>query len=289
MTRKSHAAVLFSGGTDSTLAAAQMLEEFDKVTLLTFDPGYLFFLKNTRVHARKLQEKYGKERVTHEIIDIRHFIKDILGRDVAGDLREYSFNMASLVCLGCRLSMHAYAIYWCLKNEVPYIADGSIRAQSTIPEQMESVIRRNRRFYSQSYGIHHFSPIYEESESDIRLSELGIADKKKLKKQFILFDTQATCAFGVPADVYGRLFYGGLVGDTREKDSEQYCAEKHPEMIDTIARAMHADGMDVDDAVEKLKDIRREDGDLGPTQTEGADAAFDRALDATGVDGGIHI
>lgn len=287
MSNKTHAAVLFSGGTDSTLAAAQMLEEFDKVTLLTFDPGYLFFLKNTRIHAKKLQKKYGVERVEHQIIDIRHFIKEILGRDVGGDLKEYGFNMASLVCLGCRLSMHAFAIYWCLKNEVPYIADGSIRAQSTIPEQMETVIRRNRRFYSQKYGIHHFSPIYEESESDIRLSELGIADKAKLKKQFILFDTQATCAFGVPADVYGRLFYGVAVGDTREQDSEQYCAEKHPEMIDTIARAMHHDGIEVEDAVERLKEIRRADGDLGPSQSEGAGAAFDKALEA-GVDGGLR-
>ncbi len=287
MSLKSHAAVLFSGGTDSTLAAAQMLEEFERVTLLTFDPGFLFFIGNTRVHAKKLQQVFGEDRVEHQIIDIRPFIKEILGRDVSGDLKEYGFNMTSLVCLGCRLSMHAFAIYWCLKNEVPYIADGSIRAQSTIPEQMESVIRRNRRFYSQEYGIHHFSPIYEETESDLRLEELGIADKRKLKRQFILFDTQPTCAFGVPADVYGRLFYGALVGDQREGDSEQYCAEKYPEMVETIERTMQAESLDTSAAVERLKQIRRDDGDLGPTQSEGSPAAFDAALDA-GVEGGLR-
>lgn len=276
--RKAHAAVLFSGGTDSTLAAAQMLDECDKVTLLTFDPGYLLFIENTRVHARALQETFGAERVEHQIIDIRHFIKDILGVDLAGDLREYGFNMSSLVCLGCRLSMHAFAIYWCLQNEVPYLADGSIRAQSTIPEQMESVIRRNRRFYSQEYGIRHFSPIYEESESDRRLDELGISGKRRLKRQFILFDTQATCVFGVPADVYGRLFYGRLVGKTRELDSEQYCAEKYPVMQDVIRDALEDRGVDVASAAERLKEIRREDGDLGPSQGPGGDAAFDRAL-----------
>lgn len=276
--RKAHAAVLFSGGTDSTLAAAQMLDECDKVTLLTFDPGYLLFIENTRVHAKKLQEKFGRDRVEHQIIDIRHFIKDILGSDVNGDLREYGFNMSSLVCLGCRLSMHAFAIYWCLDNGVPYLADGSIRAQSTIPEQMESVIRRNRRFYSQEYGIRHFSPIYEESESDQRLSELGIADKKRLKRQFILFDTQATCVFGVPADVYGRLFYGGLVGDTREKDSEQYCAEKYPLMQDVIRDALQKQGRSVAEAADALRSIRRADGDLGESQGPGQAPAFDKAL-----------
>ncbi len=272
------AAVLFSGGTDSTLAAAQMLEEFDRVTLLTFDPGYLLFLNNTKVHAEKLQQHFGADRVTHLILDIRHYIRDILGVDPVQDIKEYGFNLSSLVCLGCRLSMHAFAIYWCLQNEVPYLADGSIRAQSTIPEQMESVIRRNRRFYSQVYGIHHFSPIYEESESDRKLDELGISGKKKLKKQFILFDTQATCVFGVPADVYGRLFYGRLVGDTREQDSEQYCAEKYPVMQETI-RATLGDDEQVREAVDELKRIRREDGDLGPSQ--GGEAAFDRALDSS--------
>jgi hypothetical protein len=264
--RKAHCAVLFSGGTDSTLAAAQMLDECEKVTLLTFQPGYLLFIENTRVHARALQARYGEDRVQHEIIDIRPFIGQILGEHVGADLREYGFNMASLVCLGCRLSMHAFAIAWCLERGVPYLADGSIRAQSTIPEQMESVIRRNRRFYSEVYGIRHFSPIYEEAESDRRLDALGITGKRRLKKQFILFDTQATCVFGVPADVYGRLFYGGLVGSQREGDSEQYCAEKYPRMRETIASSLAERGIDAEAAAERLRTIRRRDGDLSDTQ-----------------------
>jgi hypothetical protein len=280
--KKAHAAVLFSGGTDSTLAAAQMLEECDRVTLLTFDPGYLFFINRTRVHAKKLQEVFGADRVEHQIIDIRHYIRDIAGADIPADVKEYGFNLASLVCLSCRLSMHAFAITWCLENGVPYLADGSIRAQSTVPEQMETVIRRNRRFYSQEYGIHHFSPIYEESESDRRLEELGIADKRRLKRQFILFDTQATCAFGVPADVYGRIFYGPMVGDQREKDSEQLCREKYPLMQDTIVKNIEAGGHAVQDLVEKLKSIRRDDGDLGPEQA--GMPAFDKA-EGVGVRG----
>ncbi|MBJ95044.1 MAG: hypothetical protein CMP23_11310 [Rickettsiales bacterium] len=273
---REHAAVLFSGGSDSTLAAAQMLDEFQRVTLLTFQPGFLLFINNTRVHARKLQNCFGSDRVQHKIINIQDQIKAILGSDPGADMGEYGFNMTSLVCLGCRLSMHSAAIVWCLEHRVPYLADGSIRAQSTIPEQMESVIRRNRRFYSERYGIRHFSPIYEENESDRRLEELGIADKNKLKKQFILFDTQATCPFGVPADVYGRLFYGRMVGRQREDDSEQYCAEKYPLMRDEIAAVIDGKGLEVEQLVEQLRAIRRADGDLGPVQ--GDEVAFDRAL-----------
>jgi hypothetical protein len=267
---KEHAAVLFSGGTDSTLAAALSLAEVRRVTLLTFQPGFVLFIENTRVHARKLEEKYGSDRVQHLIIDIGPFIRSVLGSDLRADLGEYGFNLTSLVCL---------------ENGVPYLVDGSIRAQSSIPEQMETVIRRNRRFYSQEYGIHHFSPIYEEAESDRRLEELGIADKKRLKKQFILYDTQGTCVFGVPADVYGKLFYGALVGGQREQDSEEYCAEKYPLMRKTIARTLADRGMDVADRVRALKEIRRRDGDLGPSQHEDGAPAFDRARDAAGVQG----
>ena len=99
-----------------------------------------------------------------------------------------------------------------------------------------------------------------------------------MKKQFILFDTQATCVFGVPADVYGRLFYGRLVGKTREMDSEQYCAEKYPVMQDVIRKTLEERGVDVAGAAEKLKEIRRQDGDLGETQGPGGEAAFDKAL-----------
>ncbi len=284
MTRKAHAAVLFSGGSDSTLAAALMLDEFEKITLLTFDPGHILFVDNIRVHARALQKRFGEDRVTHEVIDIkRDYVMKVLRRDTLGDFKEYGFNMSSLVCLGCRLSMHAAAIVWCLANEVAYMADGAIRAQSTVPEQLESVIKRNRRIYSAKYGIRTYSPIYEESESDRRLEELGIADKRKLKKQFILFDTQATCVFGVPADVYGRLFYGRLVGRQREDDSQQYLDEKYPEVEDTVAYEIHRAGLDLDEMVDRLKKIRQADGDLG----QGPQPAFDKAAEA-GVTGDLR-
>lgn len=273
---KDHAAVLFSGGTDSTLAAVQMLDEFQRVTLLTFDPGFVFFLENTRVHSRKLQEHFGTGRVDHKIVRIHDWIGAVLGSDLRGDLKEYGFNMTTLVCLGCRLSMHAAAIHWCLHHGVPYLADGSIRGQSSVPEQMETVIRRNRRFYSEVYGIHHFSPIYEETESDRRLEEIGIAGRARLKKQFILYDTQGTCAFGVPADVYGKLFYGTLVGEQRELDSEQYCAEKYPLMQESIRRAVEGRGETVDALVDRLKGIRKRDGDLVDGGYDGAAEAAER-------------
>ncbi len=252
------AAILFSGGTDSTLAAALMLDEGRDVTLLTFDPGFVLFLDNASNNARRLQLRYGADRVRQEIIDNTEPTQRILFGDKVADLREYGFNMSALVCLGCRMAMHARAIIYCLENEVPYLVDGSIADQSTVPEQLPSVLQRHRRFYREEFGIHHRSPIYDESRSDRRLAEMGMDGQKDLKRQFILFDTQGTCPFGVTADVYGRMFYR-LMPRTRELESEQYCKEKYPLLRQVVYDHFAERGQVVADLVERLRERVRDD------------------------------
>ncbi|MFC1890513.1 hypothetical protein ACFL4G_12240 [Thermodesulfobacteriota bacterium] len=252
------ASVLFSGGTDSTLAAVKMLGQHERVHLLTFNPGFIFFVENSRKHAAMLMKRYGEGRVIHRIEDIRDSIAKILFGDVRKDIPKYGFNMSALVCLGCRLSMHTRAIIYNLEQGIRNLADGSIRKQSTIPEQMESVIQRNRKFYLEEYGIRQFSPIYEEDRSDLELDYMGMTSKKKLKKEFILFDTQATCPFGVTADVYARIFYGRLMGDTRLQDAHVYLDEKHPLMRRFIRDHFESRGVDLG---ERIRRIRELDGD----------------------------
>lgn len=236
--------VLFSGGSDSTLAAYLLGQQVRHVTLLTFDPGYNFFVENSARHVGILKEALGDDRVTHRIIPIRDEIKAILGGDLKNDLRTYGFNMTALVCLGCRMTMHATAIIYNLENEIPVIVDGSIKKQADIPEQLASFIRRNRKRLWRRYGIRHYSPIYYEGQSDRRLDNLHISFKKALKRQFILFDSQPTCVFGVPADVYARLFYGKLSGPAREVDAYTYSEEKYP-AIDRLLES-HFEGRDPD-------------------------------------------
>jgi len=252
------AAILFSGGTDSTLAAVLMLEEGRDVTLLTFNPGFVLFLDNCRNNATRLQDRYGAERVRHEMLDNAAATRRVLWGDRARDAREYGFNMSALVCLGCRLAMHARAIIYCLEHSIPYLVDGSIADQSTVPEQLPSVLARHREFYREEFGIHHRSPIYDESRSDRRLEEMGVPGQKDLKRQFILFDTQGTCPFGVTADVYGRMFYR-LMPQTRERESEQYCKEKYPLLRQVVYDHFSQRGLVVADLVERLREGVRDD------------------------------
>lgn len=246
--------VLFSGGTDSTLAAVLMLERARRVELLTFDPGYVFFLENTRVHARALADRFGPDRVEQRFLDLRPFTGNLLWNDPVSDLRRFGFSMASLVCLGCRLSMHARAIAHNLEQGIPYLADGSIRVQSDTPEQMESTLESNRAEYLETYGIEHISPLYEERHSDRVLLDMGLSEFPNLKKQYILYDTQGTCIFGVPADVYARIFYRPrLMGDRRERESGAYRDLKYPLLHRAVQEYLESRGQSVERLVANLR------------------------------------
>ncbi len=230
------ASVLFSGGTDSTLAAYEIAVRTRETTLLTLDPGFIFFVENSRRHADLLRQKIGADRVRHEIIPIRPLIRQILFGNLRHDVPKYGFNLTSLVCLGCRMSMHTAAVIYNLEHNIPVIADGSIQKQAEIPEQLELFIRHNRRRLWARFGIRHYSPIYDVGNSDRRIDELGLSTTPALKQQFILFDTQPTCPFGVPADVYAKIFYGHLAGPAREVDTFEYSEEKYPAIYAAIER-----------------------------------------------------
>ncbi|MBZ0270918.1 hypothetical protein K8I61_02690 [bacterium] len=248
------ATVLFSGGTDSTFAAWRVAERVRHVTLLTFDNGFIFFIENSKRHADALRNALGTDRVTHEIIPIKDAIRRILLGRPKEDLKKYGFNLTALVCLGCRMSMHAAALIYNLENGIPIVADGSIMEQSSIPEQLDGFIRANRRRLWERYGIRHYSPIYHEAHSDIRLDEVGVSTTPHLKRQFILYDTQPTCAVGVPADVYAKLFYGEASRDAREVDTFEYSEERYP-LIDNLVAARFAGASPALSA--RIEDLRR--------------------------------
>ena len=152
------------------------------------------------------------------------------------------------------MSMHAAAIIYNLEHDIPVIADGSIEKQSTVPEQLESFVRRNREQLWQRFGIRHYSPIYREVASDRRLDDLRLSLKPALKHQFIFFDTQPTCPFGVPADVYARLFYGELSGPAREVDTFEYSEQKRP-LVRQAVETHFTEGGDLDERIAALRTV----------------------------------
>lgn len=250
---KGEASVLYSGGTDSTLAAVRMLEGHAKVTLLTFNPSFILFVRKSRKHVGELQRVFGADRVCHRIIKNSRFFKRVVLGNFVRDLADYGPNLAVQLCHGCRLGMHARAIIYNLEHGIKYIADGSIRKQSVIPEQMDYILARNRGLFAE-FGIEHCSPIYDETRSDLVLDKLGISTTKKLKREFVVFGTQATCPFGVPADVYAKLFYA-FMGRWRELECNLYNKQKHRVVRQLVTEHFETEGVALDPLVQRLKEI----------------------------------
>ena len=93
MIKNEKIAVLFSGGTDSTAAAALMLEEYESIVLLTYTHSGISNKGNAAASAAELAGKYGSGRCTHEMIDMddlyrrityKSYLKSVISHFSAG-------------------------------------------------------------------------------------------------------------------------------------------------------------------------------------------------------------
>jgi hypothetical protein len=161
-------ALMFSGGMDSTLVACELLEAHQDVHLVTFRTVYNRVVSNSVTQASRLRERYGASRVHHHIQDIRDTHGSLVP-DLGTDYVRYSDASApGIVCLGCKLAMHARTALFCLEHRVPFAADGALRIQADHPECLPEVVNRLRRMYAR-YGVTYMNPAYEaDSKQSIR-------------------------------------------------------------------------------------------------------------------------
>jgi hypothetical protein len=178
---KNEAAVMFSGGIDSLLAAVLLLKEYDKVHLVTFDKGYLEFgVKNNIPNVDRLKKAFGEDRITHQVIDIKDLHKRISVSSFFKDRKDY--NTEIRWCVGCRLSMNIGALIFSLENGLVGYADGSNREQipaeanlTGTAENFPSIVN-GAKLFAQGYGAHFLTPTYEFGSRENRrekLRELG--------------------------------------------------------------------------------------------------------------------
>lgn len=150
------AALMFSGGVDSTSAALLLAKHHDLVHLLSYGNGYGHYkIERTRHRARELQQQTG--------IPFRHTVtsvRELFDRFVVDDLdAEYQrWGSGFVWCLGCKLAMHTRSILYCLAHGVPLLADGSSDSTSEMVEQAPPALNRFRAFYA-DHGITFDNPV----------------------------------------------------------------------------------------------------------------------------------
>ena len=152
-------AVLFSGGTDSTLTSALVQERFERVHLVTYNRMGFHSTENTGVNAEMLKDRYGHERFHHEIIRVEKLFKWISYERYIRNTMRHGLYMLS-TCGLCKLAMHMRTVKYCVDNGIEHVADGANQAMSMFPAQMAPVIERMQEMYSH-FGLTYGNPVFE--------------------------------------------------------------------------------------------------------------------------------
>ena len=157
------AVLLFSGGVDSTMAACQLADAFERVDLVSYENGYGHYrIRRTARRARELERHYPG-RFHHTILSVRDLFEALVLDSLHEDYDRYGSGF--IWCMGCKLAMHTRTIARCLAGGVRVVADGSSSSTTEMVEQMPASIDRVKAFYAE-YGIRFENPVYDMARED---------------------------------------------------------------------------------------------------------------------------
>lgn len=150
-------AILYSGGTDSTCAAAVMAEKFESVHLLTFYQDCKKQGSLIEENVNIIRKKFQHSRIIHKIISTEKLVRWI-SYDRYG---HYFLKHKLLVLSTCgftTLSWHVRAIIYCMENQIDVVADGLTKELMHFPGHMDSVIEVFRELYKH-FHIEYINPV----------------------------------------------------------------------------------------------------------------------------------
>lgn len=189
------ALVLFSGGKDSFLSTILTIEENYKVNLVTFENSCGLQTKNSIIGAKRIQKKYGIDKVN--ILGIkkidaiwRELICDFYNLDTEYITKEYGkITISQWNCLSCRLAMYILSIIICKYYNINYVVDGARESQLFIIEHKEMIKRFTGLF--KRYNININYPLIDEHDDFSIKNQI-------LYRGFIPKMNEHQCLLGMP-------------------------------------------------------------------------------------------
>ena len=204
MHSREEVSILFSGGSDSTLVAALMCEKFEKVHLLTFYHSGIPEAERSKVNARRLENRFGKNRVVHRLMNVEQIFQNLYYATYVRDLRKYRLFLVATICNACQLAMHTATILYNLNNGISLTRDGYKREKGHIYAFMsEEGIKHLRTFY-RKYQINYDNPVYDMPRTDWVLFDMGITPRRDVKFPHEPYEhaTQHLCPHGILTNAY---------------------------------------------------------------------------------------
>jgi hypothetical protein len=154
------ALILFSGGSDCTLAAAKVAEQkrFDEILLMTYRIPVSCMDENSKRNIPGLAKKYPETRFTHEMLPVGGVLNTVLTKNKLRNLFKHGLIEASL-CLHCRLSMYVRTIMYCLDHDIRHVFDGSNVTMALWVDQTPDGVQIIDRLFA-SFGISLEHPVF---------------------------------------------------------------------------------------------------------------------------------
>ena len=229
-------ALMFSGGVDSTVAALKLLDDFDKVHLLTYSNGYGHYaFRRTRRRVMELDQRHPG-RFVHFSSSIKPLFEEICLTTIKDDYLK--FGSAFMWCMGCKLCMHARSIIYCRGNGIEKMADGSASDSDEMVEQMLLSVSMIHWLY-RDWSIDFFVPVYNISRDEKRKMLTDDSFHMGIPILDRYLGIQPSC---VPGELYYLPYI--LFNKTPGHDEEtvaRYIASKREQLDEVIARAQGRD------------------------------------------------
>lgn len=170
---------LYSGGSDSTLAAALAAHRSSQVLLLTLKRFGLFEPKRAAHNAAYLKNHFPNVTFEHQFESFEEEYK-LITYDIKFKVSgRYDLRNASM-CGLCKLGMHWKTIKICKKMGIKTVFDGSIKSSRIFPEQNRLIMLEELEKLYRKNNIQYENPVFE-LDTQEQLFQMGIMPSSQIK------------------------------------------------------------------------------------------------------------
>ena len=231
--------ILFSGGSDSTLAAVHALQRARTVHLLTFPRGFMFCREKPEKLVDEMRARFGAERIVRHIEPIGREYRRCYFDRMPQRLRRYRTFYIPWMCGACKLAMHLRTIAYNQKHGISVTYDGANSASAPVfPDQTTEYIDVAKRLY-RDHGMEYDCPVFSIAKTDRELELAGIERTRDTKREHLFYRNQHTCYVGVILHAHARLYYRPMHGvDRMPRLAAQFLEESIAGLVDN-----HEDGL----------------------------------------------
>jgi hypothetical protein len=182
--------VMFSGGSDSTMAAFLAAQRASTVYMATLKRFGLFGMDRSQVNYERLCARFPETKFVRIFDNFEKEYREVAYHDWVKDLLHFGFATASM-CGICKLGMHWKTIQICKEHDIHVVYDGAAHATRKFPEQNKVIFLNSLTKLYEENGILYDTPVYD-MDTQRGLYEAKLTPGKKVKGTSK--DIQPTCS-----------------------------------------------------------------------------------------------